>query len=183
MPLESIDFKVGLFHGRDLDAASSEKDRLVSERILLFLLEALASVNLVWRKAYPNTPSVYTRGAVRYEREEGTEEWLTTPVLFARGIGDCEDLAMERVAELREKGIRSRAWLVWTKLPNGAYTYHALTWRESVDRELPPGKPPSSSELTARGDRVLLAVPTGPTLWKCKIGAGFIEDPSRALGM
>jgi hypothetical protein len=181
--LESIDFKVGLFHGRNLDAAATEKDRVVSERILLYLLESLAAVDLIWRKAYPNNPSVYTRGAVRYEREQGTEEWLTTPVLFARGAGDCEDLAMERVAELREKGIKARAWLVWTKMPDGGYTYHALTWRESIDRELPPGKQPSTPEVTARGDRVLLSIPTGATLWKNKLGAGFIEDPSRALGM
>lgn len=49
-------------------------------------------------------PPLY-RSGVRYQAEElGSERWLTADEVFAKGRGDCEDLAAWRVAELQLAG-------------------------------------------------------------------------------
>jgi hypothetical protein len=72
--------------------------------------------------------SLYDSG-VRYEREApGFEDWQTAAETLRRGVGDCEDLVIWRVAELREQGIPARAivlplrrrlWHVVVRHPDG----------------------------------------------------------------
>lgn len=108
----------------------------VREGAYLLLLDALTAIN-VWTRerasihGYP-FPSVYD-GALTYEQEPpGFEIWATTPALYARGVGDCEDIAADRAAELQLAGIPARAvirlehrtaegtfWHVLVKHPDG----------------------------------------------------------------
>lgn len=58
---------------------------------------------------------LYASG-VRYRREPvGRESWLTIGELYARGFGDCEDLAAARCAELRHAGEKAT---IFVKLVN-----------------------------------------------------------------
>lgn len=97
------------------------------------LLRALVALNREWLKAAPETPALYASG-VRYESEPiGTEEWATIPTVLARGVGDCEDLAAWRCAELQARGIAAsieavqrpsplpglNVWHVVVRLPGG----------------------------------------------------------------
>lgn len=67
--------------------------------------EALISLDRAYLRAHPRTPSLYQAGVRYHVEEDGRENWLAIPYILARGMGDCEDLACWRVAELREKGI------------------------------------------------------------------------------
>lgn len=62
-------------------------------------LDALTAFNRHWLATHPTTPELY-RSGVRYEREYPRERWLPVPLVLAERIGDCEDLAAWRAAEL-----------------------------------------------------------------------------------
>ena len=107
------------------------------EGAYLLLLDALTTINIWARKRAAKRrapyPSVYD-GAIQYvEEPPGFEIWATTPALYARGVGDCEDIAADRAAELQLQGVPARAvirlenrnekgtfWHVLVKHPNGA---------------------------------------------------------------
>lgn len=73
----------------------------------LAFLTVIDCMQLLW---HPRIPSLY-RSGVRYQREDtkrcwaprngGCEDWLTIREVLAQGLGDCEDLACWRAAELR----------------------------------------------------------------------------------
>lgn len=75
------------------------------------LLEALTSANVAWLQTHPAAPSILAPAArVRYGREpRGVEHWQSLPSLLSSGVGDCEDLAAARAAELRVSGIDASA--------------------------------------------------------------------------
>lgn len=63
----------------------------------------LVALNRVIMRRRP-LPPLY-RSGVRYRIEGvGNENWNTADVVFRKGIGDCEDLAAWRVAELQLAG-------------------------------------------------------------------------------
>jgi transglutaminase-like putative cysteine protease len=165
--VQPIRFDIALF-SQFPDQVRTDAERARSQRALLFLLDALSAVNVTFLKASPDTPSIYTPRMVRYVAEPETENWRDIPTIFAKGNGDCEDLASARVAELRQSGIRSRPWVSWRKAQNGKYIYHARTWRESIGANMPPIR-------DVRGYMTTVEAPPG-------IG-GYIEDPSIVLGM
>lgn len=74
-----------------------------------------------------HVPTLYTSG-VRYERERGTERWLTPSQVLAahrRGRGsDCEDLAAWRAAECRVSGEDPGARAIVRR--SGPRTWHAI---------------------------------------------------------
>ncbi len=73
------------------------------------MLDALTAINLRYLDAHPSAPSIYS-GAVRYVAElPGREEWRDLPTILSSGVGDCEDLATARAAELQARGVRARA--------------------------------------------------------------------------
>lgn len=71
-------------------------------------------------------PPLYRAGVV-YQRERGTEDWLTPSQILGRGYGDCEDLASWRVGELRATGIDPDARVIVRQ--TGPRTLHALVER------------------------------------------------------
>lgn len=49
-----------------------------------------------------------TDGRLRYIRSDPGEDWLTVRQIWARGGGDCEDLAAAAAAELTMRGLPSK---------------------------------------------------------------------------
>lgn len=99
--------------------------------ILEALLEALTGINAtILSRASEvlsgDVPLLYDAG-IRYQREPpNREEWQTVLGNFRRGIGDCEDLATHRAAELRAyEGEPARAVVRRT----GRRTLHAVVER------------------------------------------------------
>ena len=73
------------------------------EAVLTMLCEALIATNLAYLVAVPATPLLYESG-VRYVPEnQGFDDWHDIPETLARLVGDCEDLACWRIAELRHR--------------------------------------------------------------------------------
>ncbi len=132
--------------------------------LLQHFLDALGSINDVWLKEHPETPLLYSSG-VTYQHEDSKDEWRDIPSVLDAGSSDCEDLASWRAAELRAHGVSAETLLKWQQFPEGGTLYHVVVFRRNVSRDLPPGwdKP---------GQRVLY-----------RYEDGWIEDPSRVLGM
>lgn len=83
-------------------------------------------------------PRLYD-GTIRYQREPaGQERWRSARHVAAAGIGDCEDLAAYRVAELRElegeRGARVKL------LRRGPHLIHAVVERANGQIEDPSRK-------------------------------------------
>lgn len=69
------------------------------------LVEALARIWARRLRKLP-LPALY-RSAIRYEPEQHQgkfEDWQSPIVTFERGLGDCDDLVIYRLAELLAKG-------------------------------------------------------------------------------
>lgn len=78
-----------------------------SPPVLSALLEGLTRANELLIQRY-GLPSLYESG-VTYRREpRGRERWQLAPDTLRFGVGDCEDLATWRAAELRLDGVH--AW-------------------------------------------------------------------------
>lgn len=146
--MQPVVFKVKLF--RD------DEDRARSQQALLWMLEALCKINEGHLAERPY-PLLYESG-VRYQREDGTEEWLDIPSIIDAGWGDCEDLACWRVAELRHQGHRAGPYVRFRRI-DGVFHYHALVMRY---------RPVLQHTATGLVEQL---VPVG------------LDDPSRVLGM
>lgn len=130
-------FEVTLFRaGRDGKVSMDERRR--SQKALLWMLEALVNVNvdeLIYFKEKTGKfpPPLYKTG-VRYQREDGTENWQDVFRTLELGYGDCEDLAAYRVAELRVMYNRSaKPFVTYKTGPDGAYHYHAILMVKGPD--------------------------------------------------
>jgi len=95
------------------------------------MLEGLVLVDMVILDEHP-LPPLY-RSGVRYEREKGTEAWLTCAQVFARNAGDCEDLCCWRAAELRRAGDDAAVIVI----RGGVETFHVLVERADGSIEDP----------------------------------------------
>ena len=67
---------------------------------VILCLETLCQIN-EWHRSQEHFPPLYKSGVFYEEEPPGEEEWLDTPTLRKTGKGDCEDIACDRVAELR----------------------------------------------------------------------------------
>lgn len=114
-----ITFVINLFKG--------EHDRPLSHETLRTLLFALMRADELYLRTHPDTPLLYQSG-VRYQEEPpGQEDWQDIPTCLQLKIGDCEDLACWRAAELRVRyGIQAVPTFIWKKRSNGGYLYHIL---------------------------------------------------------
>jgi hypothetical protein len=107
-----------------------------SPAVLEAFLEAMTGLNAAIITE-ERLPSVYE--VARYKREpRSREEWWPANVVAEKGVGDCEDLASYRAAELRAiNGEMARVKVVRT----GSRTLHAVVERadgtiEDVARNL-----------------------------------------------
>lgn len=68
---------------------------------LACLLEALTLVNVAWLRERGEVPSLYESGVLYEEEPQGRDDWQDIPETLSLRVGDCEDLACWRLAELR----------------------------------------------------------------------------------
>lgn len=110
-----------------IDLFKGEHDRELSHQTLQALLTALMHVDMLYLKAHPDVPLLYSSG-VRYEEEPpGQEDWQDIPTCLKLKVGDCEDLACWRAAEYRVRyGIEAIPTFIWKVRPNGGHLYHIL---------------------------------------------------------
>lgn len=112
----------------------------VTGDVLLDALGVLQSLNELWlsKNATPETVVGLYESGVRYSRDDATEEWLPIPILYQRGVGDCEDLAAARAALLRFTGEDpdARAF-AYRSRPN---TWHAVVMRGDGSIEDPSAR-------------------------------------------
>lgn len=148
---------------RALDSALEGLVGLAVEELQLGLPEELAGNRDGWQ----GFPRLYDSG-VRYQREVGTERWLTPAQTYAAGRGDCEDLASWRTAELRVTGedpeARARV------LRSGPRTWHAVVERgdgslEDPSRELGMGV----ATVGALSDWQIRCEPLRGGGWACRL--------------
>lgn len=95
-------------------------------------------------RAHPHWPRLYASGT-RYQREpKGREKWQTLAETLGALAGDCEDLTIARVAELRETGedpgarpkvIRTRSSLLHALVQRGDGTYEDPSRKLGMGRE------------------------------------------------
>ena len=108
-----------------------------SRAVLSAALEGLVGVNYILLRRQ-RMPRLYKAG-VRYRAEQlvggkRLEQWKTAPQVFALGLGDCEDLAAWRAAELRvHRGEPARAVVYRT----GPKKFHAVVERADGSIEDP----------------------------------------------
>jgi hypothetical protein len=118
-------YAIAAFMGRE--------DQELSKRILAVLLEALVQIDVIELVTYPFIPPLYDAG-VRYFREQRKDvddDWQDVVTTWVKHLGDCEELAAWRAAELRVRyGIF--AWLDFTFefLPDGSKRIHIFVRRE-----------------------------------------------------
>lgn len=107
-----------------------------SENVLAKMLEILAGANQRYIRRH-GAPALY-RSGVRYQREPlGAENWRYIPAILRDGIGDCEDLAAWRVAELRERGENAKFLITKRQKRSGFLVYHIKVLRANGKEEDP----------------------------------------------
>jgi len=129
-----IEFHVALFADNPRGKAirvGSEPLGLVrkrSEKALLWLLEAGVNINRMQLRDN-KLPLLYNSG-VRYKREpRGEEKWRDAVHVFSEQHGDCEDLSMYRIAELRNSGRWAEPYIRFRVAPDGLLIYHVMVFR------------------------------------------------------
>lgn len=76
-----------------IDLFKGEHDRELSHQTLQALLTALMHVDMLYLKAHPDVPLLYSSG-VRYEEEPpGQEDWQDIPTCLKLKVGDCLPLS------------------------------------------------------------------------------------------
>lgn len=155
---------------------SNAKDVIERSKLqLLAWLHALTAHDRFWLETNASrTPTLYSSGA-QYERDQ--KLWRDPPRVVTEKLGNCKDFAAWRVAELRMAGIKCKPFIMWNKLDNGFWQFHAVVYREG------PETPVRNLPLTNEG-RPMPQTPFGkPTIYRAADGMGWVEDPSRVLGM
>jgi hypothetical protein len=108
-----------------LDLFHGEEDRPLSHKTLQVMLDALCAIDMLYLQAHPEVPDLFKSGVRYAEEPAGQEDWQDIPTTLGLGIGDCEDLACWRAAELNVRyGIKARPCFTFKVRPNGGYLYH-----------------------------------------------------------
>lgn len=133
-----ISLKLALFKRRQGAARIGRKvmglNRQRSEKALLWLLEAM--INIARMQLRDNKlPPLYKAGVV-YVREKDTEIWKDPIETYLDGFGDCEDLSIWRIAELRNNGKWAEPYIRY-RVVDGVFIYHVLVKRASDKFEDP----------------------------------------------
>lgn len=102
------------------DGTRDARVKPTTAKALEALLEELVRANEAWLRANPRAPNLYDAG-VRYGLEAiGEDEFNAIPFVLSSRVGDCEDLASWRAAELRVRsGVAAKARVTSTPFTQG----------------------------------------------------------------
>ncbi len=107
-------------------------------RALIAMLEALIAINEGYLIERPDTPELYASGIPYVEEPVGRDHWQDIPRTLKVRVGDCEDLACWRIAELRVRNAELAARpYVKSTLHNGKVVYHVAVQRADGQLEDP----------------------------------------------
>jgi hypothetical protein len=63
----------------------------------------------------------------------GGERFRDIGRIIENGVGDCDNIAAWRAAELRQHGVKASPYITWRKRFDGGYTYHVLVrWPDNT---------------------------------------------------
>lgn len=132
LPKFRITFVLDLFNG--------PRERELSRKVLDVMLQNLFEIDCLYLRSHPEAPLLY-RSGVRYQEEpKGQEDWQDVPTTIGMGIGDCEDLACWRAAELAVRyGIQARPIFKEQRREDGSFLYHIVV-RYPDGREEDPSR-------------------------------------------
>lgn len=133
---------------------------------IAILCEALTRIDELHLSRAPHTVPLYSAG-VRYVPEDGREEFADLPTVYRRRVGDCEDLAAIRCAELRANGFRDAMCLpVEAPRPAGApRLIHILVIRNPLDPLREVEDPSAILGMAPIPDRLLPTLIQGSARW------------------
>ncbi len=99
------------------------------EAVLRHLLEALIEANVAYLEARPETPWLYESGVTYEEERFDRDDWNDIPETLVVKVGDCEDLAAWRIAELRMRAHEDARPHVTFDQRGARVTYHVTVRR------------------------------------------------------
>lgn len=122
----------------ELNSPQLRKHSKLFAEVVRSLLNALVMVNRIELRSDKRIPPLY-RSGVRYQREDaGKEEFQDIYSILAAKVGDCEDLASWRVAELQEAGENASIRIKWRENPDtGKRLFHIQVRRADGSIEDP----------------------------------------------
>jgi hypothetical protein len=103
----------------DLVSRTLRPSRALAPMIRHLCTALVAANRIILKKA--SLPSLYLSGVrYRHEPSDWTEEHFdNAETCFARGWGDCDDLASWRVAELLNQGVPAAIVVMWKPVSGG----------------------------------------------------------------
>lgn len=148
----------------------------LSREQMQIVLDAVTAINLTYLRRGIRYPDLLASD-VRYKLEQpppgsvcGDDDWQDIAVTYRRKIGDCDDLAPIRAAQLQHRGVAARAIALLRRshafTPQSRHDYHIVVmWPQGLG-SYPATVYRDPSGTRDRQGRVLL-----------------LEDPSRLKGM
>lgn len=112
-------------------------DSPTRESVLRVWLEALITANVAYLRANPDTPWLYESGVTYEEEEDGEDDWTDIPETLRLKVGDCEDLAAWRIAELRVRELEAAIPRVTIHASGSRVLYHVSVRRADGRHEDP----------------------------------------------
>lgn len=146
---------------------------------IVLALEAMVAIN-TWHIRRANKraekglgtpiPPLYASGVHYEEDKAGREDWRDCYTVLARGKGDCDNLVAWRVAELRAAGVDAEPVVKWQHIPREV----------ALQLGYPAAMIPDGGLEMVH----CLVRTKKPTQWSTEsTDMGYIEDPSKLLGM
>lgn len=128
-----------------LDLFNGPKERELSRKVLAVMLQNLFEIDRLYLQSHPDAPLIYNSGVRYMEEPPGQEDWQDIPTTIKMGIGDCEDLATWRAAELDVRfGIKAVPVFKEQKRNDGSCLYHVLVkYPDGPNGEAGPVEDPS----------------------------------------
>lgn len=103
----------------DLDLHPEMIARLIKSWVI-----ALATTNLAWLQAVPETPSIYESGVSYRAEPTGREDFFDIPTVIDQGHADCEDLAAWLTAEYWAANQWADPIVTYDLYDNGDISFH-----------------------------------------------------------
>ena len=127
--------------GRSEEAATDLGMRIMREAV-----DFLARVDAMYLLAFPDQFKPLYQAGIRYGDDKpepgtacGDDDWRDIAVLYRKGVGDCEELAAARIAELRtRRGIAANPAILLQETPasagrRGLDLYHIMVrWPDGL---------------------------------------------------
>jgi len=104
---------------------SRESSPLGNALSLRAIMDCLVALNLAFLEEHSTTP-LYSSGVYYQTPPVALDKFMTIPVLYGLGYGDCKSLTAARIAELQKQGIACEPAFRWHENPATGPDFHIL---------------------------------------------------------